>query len=137
MYTNIMVPVDLTKLEELERALQVAADMAKLYGAEIHYVSVTPEAPSELGKRPSDFASKLEDFASQQATLHGVKTRSHPVTAHDATADLNKTLSSAGDEIGADLIIMASHIPGFLDHIFRSHGGYVATHSDLSVFLVR
>lgn len=137
MYANIMVPVDLTKLEKLERALKVAADMAKLYGAEIHYISVTSDAPSELGKRPSDFAKKLEDFAGQQAKLHGVKTRAHPVAAHDPAADLNKTLSSAGDDIGADLIIMASHIPGFLDHVFRSHGGYVATHSDLSVFLVR
>jgi nucleotide-binding universal stress UspA family protein len=137
MYSKIMVPVDLKKLETLERVLQVAADIAKLYGAELHYISVTSETPSELGKRPSDFAKKLEDFANQQADRHGVNTKAYPVASHDPAADLNRTLSSAGDAIGADLIIMASHIPGFIDHIFRTHGGYVATHSGLSVFLVR
>lgn len=137
MYSNIMVPVDLTQLEKLERALQVAADIAKLYGAEVHYLSIGPETPSELGKTPAEFAEKLEDFASEQAEQYGIRAKAHPIAAHDPSADLNKTLSSAGDTIGADLIIMASHIPGFIDHIFHSHGGYVATHSDLSVLLVR
>ena len=137
MYSSIMVPVDLTHIEKLGRALQVAADIAKLYGAEVHYLSVTPETPSELGKTPAEFSRKLQSFVEEQAEQYGITTKAHPVATHDPTADLNKTLRKAGDSIGADLIIMASHIPGFVDHIFHSHGGYMATHSGLSVLLVR
>lgn len=137
MYSNIMVPVDLTKLEKLEKAFQVAADIANLYGADVHYLSVGPETPSELGKSPAEFARKLETFASEQAKQYGINAKAYPIAAHDPSAELNKTLSVAGEAIGADLIIMASHIPGFIDQIFHSHGGYVATHSELSVLLVR
>jgi nucleotide-binding universal stress UspA family protein len=41
------------------------------------------------------------------------------------------------DKIGADLVVMASHKPGFLEHIFSSHGGYIAQHATCSVFVVR
>ena len=39
--------------------------------------------------------------------------------------------------VGADLVIMASHVPGMLEHIFSSHGGYIAQHAKVSVFVVR
>ena len=33
--------------------------------------------------------------------------------------------------------IMASHVPGFRDYVFHSHAGKLATHTDLSVMIVR
>ena len=35
------------------------------------------------------------------------------------------------------LIIMASHVPGFRDYVFASNSGYLASHTDLSIFVVR
>jgi len=32
---------------------------------------------------------------------------------------------------------MASHEPGFFEHIFSSHGGYIAQHAKVSVLVVR
>ncbi|MGD8310649.1 MAG: hypothetical protein PVG98_14530 [Chromatiales bacterium] len=43
----------------------------------------------------------------------------------------------AVDDIGADLVVMASHIPDVVDYIWPSNGGKVAGHSDASVFVVR
>ena len=40
-------------------------------------------------------------------------------------------------ETGADLVVMASHIPGIADAIWPSHGGRLASHADVSVFVVR
>jgi len=41
------------------------------------------------------------------------------------------------EEAGADLVVMASHVPNVTDYIWPSHGGWVAEHSDASVFVVR
>ncbi|WP_370646553.1 universal stress protein, partial [Photobacterium sp. OFAV2-7] len=50
---------------------------------------------------------------------------------------LNKKLLDAIDEIGADLILMATHIPNVSDYIFANHGNYISDHADISVFLIR
>jgi nucleotide-binding universal stress UspA family protein len=57
--------------------------------------------------------------------------------SHDPTADVDDALEQAAEEIGADLIVMASHVPNFADFIFASRAGYLASHSHLSVFVVR
>ena len=46
-------------------------------------------------------------------------------------------LRKAIEEVGADLVVMATHIPGAAEHLFASHGGSVAAHAKISVFLVR
>jgi nucleotide-binding universal stress UspA family protein len=32
---------------------------------------------------------------------------------------------------------MGSHVPGFAEHLFSSNAGYLASHTDISVFIVR
>ena len=46
-------------------------------------------------------------------------------------------LVELADRVDADLIVMASHIPGLADYVFSSNAGYLASHSKLSVFVVR
>jgi nucleotide-binding universal stress UspA family protein len=137
MYSSIMVPIDLAHLDKMGKELEVAADLAKHYGAQIHYVAVTTAAPSEVAHNPAEFAEKLQQFVAGQAATHGINAQAHPLTSHDPTADLDATLRHAEEVIGVDLVVMASHIPGFAEHIFSSHGSYIASHSKLSVFVVR
>jgi len=137
MYSNIMVPVDLAHLDKIDKALRAAADLARHYGATVHYVAVTAAAPSEVAHNPAEFAAKLDSFVAAQASGYGIDARAHPIKSHDPAVDLDETLRDAGDAIDADLIVMASHAPGFAEHVFQAHGGYVASHSDLSVFVVR
>lgn len=40
MYTKIMIPIDLRHVDQMGKALQVAADVGKLYGAEAHILGV-------------------------------------------------------------------------------------------------
>ena len=61
--------------------------------------------------------------------------QSHAVTAHDPAVELDRKLEDAVQEIGADLVVMGSHIPRAFD--LGSHGGRIATHTDVSVMLVR
>lgn len=136
MFKRIMIPVDLGRAEALERALQVGADLAGHYGAEIHYVSVTGNLPSETARNPGEFREKLQRFAAAEAEARSIaSTHGHAVISHDPSIDMDRQLAAAVDDIGADLVVMGSHIPHWYE--FGSHGGHLASHAHCSVMIVR
>lgn len=137
MYKAIMVPVDLAHVDKSQTALEVAADLAKHYDATATYVAVTSNVPGAVAHNPEEFARKLADFAVAQSAQHGHKAAAHSVVSHDPAVDLDKKLARTVGEIGADLIVMSTHIPNMADFLLPSHGGALASHTDASVFLVR
>ncbi len=137
MYKTILIPVDLEHTETLEKALTTGADLAKHYHAELYAVGVTHAAPGAVAHNPREYGEKLEAFAADQTAKHGVDFKAKAMVSHDPAVDLDDRLKQAASEIGADLVVMGSHVPGFLDHIFASRAGYLASHTSLSVFVVR
>lgn len=133
VYSNFSDP----GTQALAVLIAAAADLAKHYDATLTLVGVTSNTPSESAHNPEEFAVKLTDFAAAQSTIHGVTFGTHSAISVDVTVDLEKKLNKVIHEIGADLIVMASHEPGFRDFLFRSHSGSLATHTDLSVMIVR
>ena len=59
------------------------------------------------------------------------------VVSHDPAVDLDDSLMQAIADTGADLVVMASHVPGLPEHIFASNAGYLANHASVSVFVIR
>ena len=137
MYRKIVVPVDLAHAETLEKALSVSADLARHYHAELHYVGVTASTPGAIAHNPEEFAAKLQAFAAEQGAARGVDIIADAVTSPDPVRDLDDTLRRTVDELGADLVVMGSHVPGFAEHIFASNAGYLANHASVSVLVVR
>lgn len=136
MFSHIMTPIDLAHLDRLGKALQVTADLARHYDARVTYVGVTAPQPSAVAHSPEEYAAKLGALAEREAKTHGLsRAEAHPIVAHDPAVELDGVLADTADRIGADLVVMGSHIP----HRFEmpSHGGKLASHSDTSVFLVR
>jgi nucleotide-binding universal stress UspA family protein len=137
VYKQIMVPVDLAHIAKLEKALKTAADLSKLYRSPVCYIAVTAATPGSIAHNPAEFAERLEAFGRKQAEIHGHNATTKAYMSHDPAVDLNDTLLAAVNEVGADLVVMASHIPGLVDYVWPSHGGKIASHSAASVFLVR
>lgn len=137
MFSKIVIPVDLQHTEQVDKALQVAADYATRFGAEVHMVGVTMSSPTEIARTPEIFSSKLAAFAEDQGQRLGVSIVPHAEISHDMRIDLDQKLQEVAAKIGADLIVMASHVPGFAEHIFASNAGYLAAHASMSVFVVR
>ncbi len=137
MFQRIMVPIDLAHIDQLSRPLQVAADAARHYGAEVWYVAVTSDAPGSVARTPQEYQRKLDAFVAEQSTLHGQPTHGRVIISPDPVADLDDTLVHAIKDLGADLVVMGTHLPRHLDAVMPSHGGKVATHTKASVFLVR
>lgn len=137
MYQHIMVPVDLTHLEALEKALVTATDLARHYSCPVTYVGVAASTPGALGHNPHEFGESLAEFGRAEAGKRGVDVRTKAVISHDPTSDLDDALVRAAQDLGADLVVMATHHPTIVDYLWPSNGGRMANHSDLSVFLVR
>ncbi|WP_163850563.1 universal stress protein [Pseudooceanicola aestuarii] len=137
MFNTVMVPVDLAHADKLDRALSCAADLAQLYKARVVYVGVSAAVPGAVARTPEEFAAKLDAFANEQARLRGIEATAHAVTSHDPATDLDPALLDAVKDTGADLVVMASHIPNVTDYIWPSNGGSLATHAKVSVLIVR
>ncbi|MEX0969659.1 MAG: universal stress protein [Paracoccaceae bacterium] len=137
MFNKILVPVDLGHLDELEKALAVAADEARNRAIPVVYMAAAEETPGPVARDPKEFAAKLDAFAAQQADKHGISAEALTIVSTDPAVEINKLILKAARDTGADLIIMASHQPRMLDWILPSHGGHVAEHADVSVFVVR
>ena len=137
MYSSIMVPVDLAHVDQLGKALQTAADLAKHYDATITYLGATTPEPNEMAHTPQEFEQKLKAFAEKQGSDNGIKVACKSVVAHDPTVDLPDVLTDAIDSSKADLVVMQSHQPGMAEHVFASHAGWVASHSHTSVMVIR
>jgi nucleotide-binding universal stress UspA family protein len=137
MYRKIMVPVDLEHISGLAKALNAAGDLATHYQAEVCYVGITAQAPSSIAHNLAEYTSKLEGFARSEAGKYGHQATAKAYPSHDPSTDLDNLLLAAVKDVGADLVVMASHVPGLADHLWPSHGGKLASHSGVSVFLVR
>src|SRR3546814_3690930 len=72
MYKKIMVPVDLSHRERLEKAVATAADLSKCYKVPAEMVAVTATAPGSVARNPEELAAKLarsEEHTSELQSL--------------------------------------------------------------------
>ena len=137
MYSRIVVPVALAHTDKLEKALATAADLGQHYGAKLHMVGVTSPAPDEVSHNAEEFRDKLDAFAAEQSKARGVEFQAHTIVTADPAVELDKRLDEYIHDIGADLVVMASHVPGFREYVFASNAGFLAAHTDISVLVVR
>ncbi|MBB4286226.1 universal stress protein [Roseospira goensis] len=137
MYTHIMVPVDLAHADTLDKAMTQAADLGKLYEIPVTIVGVTLSQPTDVAHNPAEYKEKLAQFAAAHSARTGVTMEPHTVISHDPAVDLDDMLREHCHDLGADLVVMASHIPRFRDVIFGSHADAFVRHGDVSVFVVR
>ncbi|WP_194095158.1 universal stress protein [Marivivens aquimaris] len=137
MFQKIVVPVDLAHTGSLTKTLGVAAELAQKYQSTVCFVSVTSTTPSSIAHSPEEFGQKLDAFAAEQAAAHGITATAHTVVDHDPSVQMDKKLEKAVEELGADLVVMATHIPNVTDYIWSGHGAHLAAHSAASVLLVR
>lgn len=137
MFKTIVVPVDLLHKSALAKALSVARDLTRAYSAKLYLVGVTTETPGPVAHTPKEFEAKLAEFAKELGDEAGITVHPFPVTSHDLSIDLESQIMGACDKVGADLVVMASHVPGLAEYVFSSNAGYLASHAKISVFVVR
>lgn len=141
MFKKILAPIDLDHTFVNERLLTNAEEMANLYNAELHVITVIPDFsmsivgsffPKEHEKKALEAAKTvLEDVLSKRtAPAGGLK-------GHVAHGTIYDEITKAADKLGCDLIIMASNRPELKDYLLGPNAARVVRHARQSVFVVR
>lgn len=137
MFKKIMVPVDLVHMESNEKAISIAIDISNIYEASIVLVGITGEAPGPVARTPKEYTEKLQVIAAALAAKVGHGVAAHAIVSHDPAVEIDKLLAEAVTDLGADLVVVASHVPTFLSILDHAHGSRLASHTTASVFVVR
>ncbi len=113
MFRKILVANDGS--EGAKKAVQVAIDLAKRYGAELHQISVEERLPHyaatvgevvEAKQEAVDYFRRVTKEAEQAALACGIRLTSHVVPGHEV-----ETTVTFAKERGFDLLVI-----GFLGH---------------------
>ncbi len=137
MVNSIMVPIELAHTSALDSAVVTAGELAKSNNASLTLIGVTGTAPNDAAKNPHDYQTKFSAYVSEVSSRLGIPVEARALVDNDVAADLGNVLINAAEEMDVDLIVMASHVPGFIEHIFTSNAGYVASHAKCSVYVIR
>jgi len=132
-----MVPVDLAEKASLTKAVEVAAGLARLYKARITLVSVSGGLQAKVSHSHEEYGRLLSLFADEIAQAHGIEVASINYSVPDPSVEVDQQLMRAIDDLDVDLAVMASHQPGWVEYVVNSHGGKLARHAPISVFVVR
>jgi len=137
MFKHIMVPVDISHIDNLGRALDVACDLGARYDADVHLVEVSSAVPGAAAHTPKELTGKLEKLAESLGARHKANVHAKTVISSDPAVELDDKLIDTARDLDADLVVMASHKPGLLENFFHTHSVDFAAHADMSVFIVR
>lgn len=110
MYQKVLAPINVAHTKKLAQEIQTNVDLAGIYSAGFCVQSIGLDAPSEVVYGLKEFERKMSEFAKAINSRAGTKTST------------------------AAIVELGAHITG---HFFAPNDGYVASHSDHSVFLVR
>ena len=136
MYKTILIPVDMAHVAEVNSIID-SASVHSGSNSKIILLNVVEEIPNWaavelpsgiLDKSVQSSLEKLQALAGSASTEMEVEVRiGHPY----------KTILEVAEEKSTDLIIVASHRPGFQDYFLGSTAAKVVRHATCSVLVVR
>ena len=136
MATKILLPIDHTDDRSWKKALPLALEQAKFYGAEFHAVEVVPEI-IQLPNLPEGYGSGAKDFVrgKVKAILDANNAADVPVHIHEGSV-YREILKLAHKE-GFDLIVIASSKGDFPNYEIGPNLARVVRNAHCTVTVVR
>ncbi|HUF56945.1 MAG TPA: universal stress protein [Thermohalobaculum sp.] len=142
MSKDIVLAVDLNHHESWDAAVPEAVGIARAKGARIHLVVVVPDFGMAMVSDffPPDFERKALERAWDE--LHKLAEEKMPEDvewqAHVAHGDIAEELLRVTGEVGAAMIVMASHPVDHVRHfLVGSQAERIVARSPVSVLVVR
>ncbi len=141
MYKTILVPIDLDQESSWQKALPIAVEHSKIFGAHLHAMTVLPDFGSGVvgSYFPPDFVEKATAEVRQklEALVRSKVPSDLDVACHVAQGTVYQEILRLAGDIGADLVVMASHRPELKDYLIGPNAARVVRHADISVLVVR
>jgi len=141
MYKEILLPIDLNAADSQGKAVETAIGLARAFGARVHVLTIVPDfgLPLVAGYFPEGFETKALENADK--ALHDFVKATFPadvplqhIVGHGS---IYQEILRCAKEVGAGLIVMASHRPDLEDYLIGPNASRVTRHADCSVLVVR
>jgi universal stress protein F len=138
MYRNILVAVDADEPASWADALPAAAGLARCFSARLTLCSVVRDMEAELEAEwsPIGYREMLDltrvRLAELASGIDGVA-----VDVEVGMGTICGGILEVARRVGADLVLLASHVPGMKDLVWAGNAARVARRADCSVLIVR
>lgn len=141
MFSDILLPIDLTHESSWSKALPVALRLAETFAARLHLMTVIPDFGMTIVAQffPEDYEEKALETA--RDALHRFSQDNVPenvavqhIVCHGTVYEEIIRESKA---IGADLVVMTAHRPELRDYLLGPNAARVVRHAPVSVMVIR
>lgn len=141
MFKDVLIPVDLNADASWRKALPVAIELCRTFGARLHVMTVLPDFGLSMVSQffPQGYEEKMTEEANKR--LHALCREHVPsdLKLQHIVCDgiIYEEILQTARQIKADLIVMASHRPELADYLLGPNAARVTRHADCSVMVVR
>lgn len=137
MFRSILVAVDLDEPSSWSKALPAGVSLAQAQDARLTLATVVTDASARRQAQWSVVAYR-ELIAVAEARLDALaRDCGHPAALRVGRGSIGGGILDLASDIGADLIVLASHRPGAKDYLIGANAVYVVRHAPCSVLVVR
>ena len=135
MYQNILIPVSLDEERHPEISIQVAKSLAAP-GARITFFHVIEQLPAYVADHVPPAVWEDRKIAAKKR-LDELSGEVSGAEAHIIVGSPGRAITDWASDKGADLIVIASHVPRVSDIFLGSTAAWVVRHADCSVHVIR
>ena len=141
MYQNVLIPVDLAEASSWRKALPAAIEICRASGGTLHLMTVVPDygSPAVAQYFPADFEERMIAESTKELAALAAKIVPEDVTVETLVVygGIYEKILETADELGADLIVVASHRPELKDYLLSPNAARVVRQANQSVLVVR
>jgi nucleotide-binding universal stress UspA family protein len=141
MYKNILLAIDLNDETSCRKPLLSAVELARTFGARLHFLTVLREVEAILQAKtaPLGYAVITSDLENQTAALirrvNASDLKPKILVAHGAS--IYAKILRVAEEAEPDLIVVGSHRPAMKDYLLGTNAAPVVRHARCSVLVAR
>ncbi len=140
MFNNILVAVDLEHDTHMDDLRRVASDIANAYGAQVHLLNVIGAAPAVVSQfLPENYEKMVSKKIEKDLAVLAAKVDLAEGAAASSVrfGGVYQEILAHANNIGADLIIVASHKPNVGDYLLGTTAARIVRHASCSTLVVR
>jgi len=140
MYKCILVAVDLDEESSWHKALPAAVALAQAFGTRLWVATVIRDVDAIL--KGAVIAQIYEQLVSEAGDRLKILVKSQvPVVLQPQTVvghgSIYGEILRIAEDVGADLVVMASHRPEMKDYLIGANTARIVRHARISVLVVR
>ncbi|PDO86846.1 universal stress protein UspG [Kosakonia pseudosacchari] len=142
MYKTIIMPVDVFEMELSDKAVRHAEFLAQSEGV-IHLLHVLPASASLSLHRFAADIRRFEEHLQQEAQTRLNTMITHfnidasRIKTHVRFGNVRDMVNELAEEIGADMVVIASRNPSISTHLLGSNAANIVRHAHIPVLVVR